>query len=195
MGAEAGELLHVHEAVLEDRLADARGALGPRHQGHELRLQVGREARERVGRDVDGLRCRCRCGARGCPRSSPPPRRRLCPRIARAYSSRSGRVFSRSDVAAGHGDGHGVGAGLDPVGQHLVASRRRAAARRRRRSCDVPAPSIRAPILIEAIGEVGDLRLAGGVLDHRRAVREASPPSARHGCRRPSPSGSGSRRP
>ena len=30
VGAEAGELLDVHEAVLEDRLADVRGAARPR---------------------------------------------------------------------------------------------------------------------------------------------------------------------
>ena len=51
VGAEAGQLLHVHEAVLEDRLADHAGALGARHQRHELRLQVGREAGERLRLD------------------------------------------------------------------------------------------------------------------------------------------------
>src|SRR5258708_3076595 len=51
--AEAGELLHVHETVLEDRLLDARDALRAGHQRHELRLQVGRESRERRRRDID----------------------------------------------------------------------------------------------------------------------------------------------
>jgi hypothetical protein len=45
--AEAGELLHVHETVLEDGLLDARDAFRARHQRHELRLQIGREPRER----------------------------------------------------------------------------------------------------------------------------------------------------
>ena len=53
VGAEAGQLLHMHEAVLEDRLGDLRLAVRHGHQAHELRLQVGREARERLGRDVD----------------------------------------------------------------------------------------------------------------------------------------------
>ena len=53
MRAEAGELLHVHETVLEDGLLDARDAFRARHQRHELRLQVGREPRERRRRDVD----------------------------------------------------------------------------------------------------------------------------------------------
>ena len=65
-GAEPRQLLHVHEAVLEDRLGDARGALGAGHQRHELRLQVGREARERRGRDVDRGDARRRCARRGC---------------------------------------------------------------------------------------------------------------------------------
>ena len=55
VGAEAGELLHVHEAVLEDRLADVRGAVGAADQRHELGLQVGREAGERLGLDIDRL--------------------------------------------------------------------------------------------------------------------------------------------
>ena len=37
---------------------------------------------------------------------------------------------------------------------------------------DVPAPEIFAPILIEAIGDVLDLRLLRRVLDHGRAVGE-----------------------
>src|SRR5271154_4964063 len=53
--AEARKLLHVHEAVLEDRLLDARDAARARHQRHELRLQIGREAGKRRGGDVDRL--------------------------------------------------------------------------------------------------------------------------------------------
>ena len=52
-GAEPRQLLHMHEAVLEDGLGDARGALGAGHQRHELRLQVGGKARERRGRHID----------------------------------------------------------------------------------------------------------------------------------------------
>ena len=92
--------------------------------------------------------------------------------------SRSGARVLEQHVAAGHGDRHGVGAGLDAVGQHGVARAvqardaldRRCARCRRPRSC--------APILIEAVGEIDDLRLARRVLDHRRAARRAPPPSA-----------------
>ena len=41
-----------------------------------------------------------------------------------------------------------------------------------RRSVDVPTPSISAPIAIEELAEVDDLRLAGGVVDRRRALGE-----------------------
>src|SRR5215831_4509922 len=52
MRSEPHQLLHVHEAVLEDGLADARGSFGPRHQRHQLRLQVGRESGKRRGGDL-----------------------------------------------------------------------------------------------------------------------------------------------
>ncbi len=49
VGAQALQLDRVHEAVLEDRLADHRGAVGDRVDGHELGLHVGREAPDRRG--------------------------------------------------------------------------------------------------------------------------------------------------
>src|SRR5688572_28039568 len=53
VGAEACKLLHMHEAVLEDRLADDGGALGLGGQRHELGLEIGGEARIRLGLDLD----------------------------------------------------------------------------------------------------------------------------------------------
>ena len=52
-GAEPRQLLHMHEAVLEDRLAHGRGALRHAHQRDELGLQIGGEAREGLGVDGD----------------------------------------------------------------------------------------------------------------------------------------------
>src|ERR1700722_9395534 len=49
VSAEASELLDVHETVLENGLLDARDTFRACHQRHELRLQVGREPRERCG--------------------------------------------------------------------------------------------------------------------------------------------------
>ena len=74
-------------------------------------------------------------------------------------------------VAAGHGDRHGIGAGLDAVGQHGVA---RAVQLGDALDDDTPgagAGNARAH-LVEAIGDVGDLGLLRRVLDHGRAVGE-----------------------
>src|SRR5882762_11918613 len=49
--AEPRQFLHVHEAIFEDRLGDARRALSAGHQRHQLGLQVGRKARKRCGRN------------------------------------------------------------------------------------------------------------------------------------------------
>ena len=50
-GTEPRKLLHMHEAVLEDRLAYRRGALRHAHQRDELRLEIGGEAWEGLGID------------------------------------------------------------------------------------------------------------------------------------------------
>jgi hypothetical protein len=42
----------------KDRFADLEVPLGNRHQGHELGLQVGREAGKRLGRNVDRVQSR-----------------------------------------------------------------------------------------------------------------------------------------
>jgi hypothetical protein len=54
VGAEALQLDRVHEAVLEDGLADHRHALGDRVERHELRLHVGREGRIGRGAQAHG---------------------------------------------------------------------------------------------------------------------------------------------
>ena len=47
--AEPRQLLHMHEAVLEDGLAHLAGAVGHAHQRDELRLKIGGEAGEGLG--------------------------------------------------------------------------------------------------------------------------------------------------
>ena len=84
-----------------------------------------------------------------------------------------GACVFQEHVASGHRDGHGVGAGLDAVGQHAVAR-----AIELRHALDHDARGPRAadfgPHLVEAIRDVGDLGLARRVLDHARAARERS---------------------
>src|SRR3954452_909099 len=48
-GPEPRQLLHMHEAVFEYRLRDVRGALGARHQCHQLGLKICRETGKRRG--------------------------------------------------------------------------------------------------------------------------------------------------
>ena len=74
-------------------------------------------------------------------------------------------------VAAGRGHGEGIGAGLDAVGQHGVHGAFEAvgaldAQRRGADALDLGAH------LDEALGDVADLGLARGVLDHRLALGE-----------------------
>ena len=64
LGAKPRQLLHMHEAVLEDGLAHLRGAVRHAHQRDELRLQIGGEAREGLGLDRDRAQA---------PRHSAPP--------------------------------------------------------------------------------------------------------------------------
>src|ERR1700680_1668515 len=109
---EARELLDVHEAVLEYGLGDLRRALGARHQRHELSLEIGGEAGKRRGGDLDG----CYAGAIAADADAFVGARDL---HAGAREPREGRVEEigarafEHHVAAGHGDGHGVGANLE----------------------------------------------------------------------------------
>ena len=86
---------------------------------HELRLQIGGEAREGLGLHRDG-------------RKPPPFRATLMPVGRSSISTPDERERLQcllqeigagpveQHVAAGDGRGHGVGPGLDPVGQHGV---------------------------------------------------------------------------
>ena len=90
--------------------------------------------------------------------------------VERGLQGLGSRVLQKN-VAAGHGDRHRVGAGLDAVGQYRVA---RAAEFGNALDNDprrAGAGDLRAH-LVEAIGDVGDLRFACGVLDHRGAAGE-----------------------
>ena len=55
VGTHAGELGDEAEPVVEDVLGDDGGAVGGGQQRDHERQEVGREARERQRRDVDGL--------------------------------------------------------------------------------------------------------------------------------------------
>ena len=54
-GAEPGQFLHMHEAVLENLFPDGASPAGPRHQGHELRLQISWKTRIRLSSNLGSL--------------------------------------------------------------------------------------------------------------------------------------------
>ncbi len=119
-GAKPRQLLHVHEAVLEDGLGDAGGSLRPRHQRHQLRLQVGREAGERRGRHLDRLQALAVAGDAQAAVGLVVFEAGLGEHVETALQELGARVLEHH-VAAGHGDRHGIGAGLDAIGQHAMA--------------------------------------------------------------------------
>ena len=76
------------------------------------------------------------------------------------------------DLPARQPDRGDEGGRLDPVGDGARGPPGAARRLPRPRSARSRTPWMRAPISVQHRGEVGDLRLAGGVLDHRRALRE-----------------------
>ena len=119
-----------------------------RHQRHELRLQVGREAGERLRFDAIPARCRRRCARCGCRRwSSATVTPVFGQRVERRLEIVGPGAFKRH-VAAGRGDGHREGAGLDAVGEHGMHRAFEPVAPLNAQRSDVPMPSILAPILM-----------------------------------------------
>ena len=176
MRAEPHQLLHMHETVLEDGLGDVRSSFCPRHQRHQLGLQIGRKAREWRGRHLDRGEARAVAldAHAGIGRGDLDTRAHE--HVERRLQQFAARIFQKH-VAAGHRGGHGIGAGLDAVGQHAVAS-----AIKLRYALDHDARGARAgdfgAHLVEAIGDVLDLRFARGVLDDGGAARQRG----RHQC-------------
>ena len=77
----------------------------------------------------------------------------------------------QENVAAGHGDRHGIGAGLDAVGQHGMARAVKLGDALDGNAPGAGAGNARAH-LVEAIGDVGDFRFLRRVVDHGGAVGE-----------------------
>src|SRR5262249_11416231 len=117
IGSKARQLLHMHEAVLEDGFANFRYALGAAHKRHKLSLEIGRKARIRLSRNIDGLE------TRAVPHHAQTTIRfsyssaSLAQYIKPTWQKISARAFEMH-IATRRRYGHGVGAGLNTVGQH-----------------------------------------------------------------------------
>ncbi len=118
VGAEAHELLHVHHAILEDRLGDDRRAFRPSRQRHELRLHVGGEAGVWSGAQTDAAALPVRVTRMTSPSTatSAPASRSL----VITASSDSGSVPRTAALAAGRGNGREIRPRLDAVGHDGV---------------------------------------------------------------------------
>ena len=173
-GAHAAELGHVHESVLEDGLGDLARAVGQPEQRHHLGLHVRGESRERARDDVGGLRAAGRHAA-----NTVTIHAQGRPALLELGEGR--RHVTRSRAGDGHvsvrdGGRREQGARLDPVGDDAVPG----------------AAELSHPFDLDALGaraldarahggeeprQVGDLRLAGRVLDAPSRPPRARPPS------------------
>ncbi|CAG4927213.1 unnamed protein product, partial [Acidocella sp. C78] len=161
--AHAVEFGHVHEAVLEDRLGDHRGALGHRHQRHELRLHVGHETGEGLGHRIGAMQ-----PVAPADRDPLRLRRHVHAGLAEGCGQRAEIVQPRAaqqHAAAGDRGGAGIGARLDPVRQDRVprAVQRLHPANGQPVRADA---ADRGAHLVQAFGEIADLRLARGIHQH-----------------------------
>ena len=130
VGAHAQQLGHVHEAILEDGFGEHASAPRAGHQGHELRLHVGREAGVRRGRHVDAAQGLFAADAHVLAFALD-----LQPGLAQLHDHRLQiveRAALEQHVAARRADGGHECARLDAVGDDRVIERREARPRRRR---------------------------------------------------------------
>ena len=173
----------MHVAVGVDALGDHADAVGERHQRHPLRLQVGREARVRLRRDVGRRAGASAPGRAAGSRSSPRPRSMRDARAAHRRSSSavrcSGRQPSTRTRAAGDRARRrryvpaSMRSGITGDSAPCSASTPSISMRRRADAVDLRAHRV------QAVAEVDDLGLAGGAVDAPCARARASRPSSR----------------
>ena len=116
--AQAQQLLHVHEAVFEDRLDDHRSAFGQRIERHQLGLHVSGKARIFVGADVDGARTLVHRGLD--PVVAAGDFQARLAQLGDRGAHGVGRGAQQRDVAACSADRAQEAAGFDAVGDDAV---------------------------------------------------------------------------
>jgi hypothetical protein len=168
--AHPREFGHVHKPVLENRLRDHRRPFGYRHQGHELRLKIGREP-------GIGLGHRIHPGDRPIARRHPDAGRRRVHldagrphRLRKTTDMRQIRA-EEVDFAACNRRSHRVGTGLDPVRQYRMHGAMQSVhALYGNRVCANPV-DLRAH-RDQAMSQILNFGLTGGVDQPRLALRQ-----------------------
>ena len=135
-----------------------------------MRLQIGRETRERRGRDFDRRDRAAVAGNAHALVGRNDADAGLCQEVEGGLQQLGTRAFEQH-FAAGQRRRHRVGAGLDAIGQHAMTCAAQAGDAVDHDPRGPGAGNAR-PHLVEAVGKIANLRLAGSVLDEGRTARE-----------------------
>ena len=163
------QFLHMHEAVLEDGLADPGAALGDAVDGHELRLHVGREGGVLAGAEAHGARAAL--GLHADPVVAAAQRGAGLAQLVEHRVEMARLGAPQRDITARRDHRAQEGAGFDAVGDDVVRPRGRL------QTLDAVDDDAVGAVPLDAgahgdqqLGQVGDLGFLGGILQHRLPV-------------------------
>ncbi len=165
--AEAAKFRHVHEAVLENGFLDDALAAGQGHQGHELRLKIGSKAGINVRGHIhrlDGAGTLYRHGIEAAMNLATG-----LDQLVEQDRDQFRTYLGQAHFPTGHGASHGIGAGFDAIADHRPVGALEAGDAFDDDSGGTLTGNLGAHG-VQAFGQVGDLRLAGGVFQHGRAM-------------------------
>ncbi len=164
---QAVELGHVDEAVRVDLLGDDADAIGQGQKHRDLALKIGGKARIRQRRDIDGAEIAVAGHLHGVVFDLEARTRGFERVDQRREVLEPGALhphFARGQSGADH-----EGAGLDSVGHHPIFAAAQFADAFDGDHGRARAPDT-GPARVEVPGQIGDLRFAGGMFDHRGAA-------------------------
>ena len=168
--AHTDQFRNVHEAVFKDRFGDHAGPFRHQVKQRELGLHIGREARVRSGTHVD----RFRTVAVHIEANPVFARFDVSPGVTqfRQNGIQSIRLrVTAEDLAAGNRRGHQEGAGFDTVRQYTVYAATQTLHAFDGNAIGALAFDFRAQ-RVKEVGGIDNFRLARGVFDNRRPLRE-----------------------
>ena len=167
VGAHAVQLGHVHEAVFKNGFGDAAGPFGQGVQGHELRLHIGGEGR--VGQGAHIHRFRAALHVQRNPVVAGFHHAAGFHQLVQHGFHAGGVGAAQHHMALGDGGGHQEGAGFDAVWHHCVFGAVQALDAFDHQAVAADAADLGAHFH-QALGQVGDFRLARGVFQNGDAL-------------------------